>query len=213
MRFLLIFLFILNCAIAQVADGKYAFNKFHLVLKPDGMFAFYKADASVLEIVSGNYSNKNDSIILTTREADNETIIFMIFKENDSLVLERIYLQKQFHSEKILLPKNFYLIESYHKNLSTKQKLYWEDYASKKVAIYQFTDDKKPVSINNYKNDLLHGEQVTYFNSYYPTQAIVSSYKQGVKHGVEIFYNPKGQVQKAQKWKNDTLKKEKIFLL
>lgn len=212
MKFLLVLIFLFNLVSAQVSDGKYAFNKYHLVFKPDGMFAFYKADAPVLEIVSGNFSTKNDSIILTTREANNETIVFMILTEKDSLELERIYLQKQFKSNKIILPKNFYLIESYHENLSTKQKLYWEDYTSRKVAIYQFSNDKKPLSINNYKENLLHGEQVIYFDSHYPTQAIVSSYKHGEKHGAELFYNPKGQVLKAQKWKKEVLKKEKIFL-
>lgn len=194
---------------------KYTFELYELTLHPDNQYIFYNKEVSIRSIVAGDYHIKNDTLILTTHKANDEKAIFMMLsKSENDLILKQLYLQKEFISEKIELPSKFYLKATYYNNNHIFKQYIWHDKESFDYDIYSFSGNQNPLSLARYKNNLLEGEQVMFFNQREITPKILKYFKSGEKTNTWVYLeqaNGRLLVYKTEKYKKGKLKKTKQF--
>lgn len=195
---------------------KYTFDLYELTFHLDNQYIFYNKEVTIRSIISGNYHVKSDSIILTTHKGENTDAIFMIFKKSeDDLVLNQIYIQKDFISKKIELPKLLYLKATYYEDNQIFEQYVWQNKKNLSYDVYAFSPQQNPKSIARFKNNLLEGEQVSFFNEKEIAPQTLKYFSQGEKVGTWVYLKKvKGQllVYKTEKYKKGKLRKTKKFI-
>ena len=192
---------------------KYTYELYELTLHPDNQFVFYNKEVSIRSIVAGDYLLKNDSIILTTHRNEDKKAVFMILLlEENQLVLEQQFLQKEFISDKIDIPAKLYLKATYYDSNQIFQQYFWKDQATYDYEIYSFNENKNPLSIERFEDNLQQGEQIDFFDDREIIPKTLKHYESGEKSGTWIYLKRENDTIipfKKEKYKKGKLKKSK----
>jgi hypothetical protein len=206
----IIFLFFLSSH-AWAFNCKYRFENFEISLKPDNFFTFHQIDAPVRDISSGKYYLYGDSIVLATHEYNSQEAVLMILVKENDLSVRVVYLQKQLAVSKLIYPIKYFLLEEYYANHEINKRWYWQSYDEGTFELYNYTPEKKLVSIKRYNNFLLEGEQVEFFtNLNKPVTKSIKEFKNGVRHGFSVYFAQNSDETLVEKYKNGKLKSTKM---
>lgn len=198
MRNLLFSYLIFSIVNGQVNRSKYTSNGFELILNTDSTFIFYNSLSPVKEIVVGNVYSKKDSVVLSTHHMNGESIVFMILFFKDSLEINSIYLQPEFLSEKIRIPKKLYLSEVYYDNGRIKSQYFWKNQNNRELSIISFNQNLQPQKIENYKNHQFHGEQVVFKKHNNVLPDTIRYFKNGVENKKFLVFSEYGKTEKVK---------------
>lgn len=136
--------------------------------------------------------------MLSTHHINGESIVFMILFFKDSLEINSVYLQPQFISEKIKIPKKLYLSEVYYSNGRIKSQYFWKNQNSRELSIISFNENLQPQKVENYKNHQLHGEQVVFKNQQNVVPDTIRYFKNGVESREHVVFSENGKAEKVK---------------
>lgn len=208
----LLFIALLFILQGKAQSNIYTSNQFILNLnEKNKQFSFYAKELSLELTISGSYTFKEDSLILTTHKINGETAIFAIYHLSKHQLIN-LFKQKEFYTN---IPPKLYLLKKIHANGSIAQENYWQNFENGKYEKYEFDENKNILAKQNYSQFKLDGKQLIFKGDKQSTISFELNYKNGQLHGKSYYYNklenevPQVELLKIEKYKKGILKKTK----
>lgn len=174
----------LYCSSLIAQSTLYTTADFALYLQADSSFVFYPKEMSLKARVAGDYTLRNDSLILTTHQVDGIRAIFAIYSM-DELRLDLLHSQKEFLAS---LPTRFYKSKTFYPDRSLHQEYRWLNEKQGNYDLYTFSDDLYMLSLEKYEHHQLDGLQLYYFNNPYAVIEKQVHYKAGLLEGASFYF-------------------------
>lgn len=184
MRFILsIFILVVHTSWAStVFEG----DNFVLVLQGGSTYLMYPKEESLALRFSGEYTQRNDSLILTTYQYGDESIILGIY-HFAATQLQALYSQATWEA---YLPDDFYIQKRLYPNGVIREDYRWDDYANGNYLLYKFSPERWIRSITNYAQGQKQGKEIIFFSNELGVIKEEKNYDQGLLSGKSYRYEP-----------------------
>jgi len=157
-----------------------------LVLNEDSTYLMYPKEESLALRFSGESIRHNDSLILTTYNYKDESIILAIYQIS-STHLNLLYSQVIWET---ILPENFYIQKRLYSNGVICEEYFWDNHANGSYILYSFSPERWIRSIAHYAQGQKHGKELIFFNNAYGTIKEEKNYLNGLLSGKCYTYEP-----------------------
>lgn len=174
----------------SAATDIYVSSYLQLQLDSDGGFIYYNKEAPVLDVTSGEYVHRNDSLILTTHEHDGLKAIFAIFDYSDSLKLLNLYSGLRTTRARTVFPKVFVLLKKVASNGVVLEQFEWLSAQRGEYIQRSYSPQKELLSIQEFKEGKKQGMRMEFLKNPYQVPSKLSQYKEGKKHGKVWYFEP-----------------------
>lgn len=157
---------------------------FAIELKDNHHFLAYPKENAAFNLISGDYVEQSDSLILSTHEFGGEKAIFAIFQQEPHRI-KPVYIQKAYRK---VIREDFMRTYEYYTNGRIKTEYYWEDKSKLKFTKYEFNSSQWIVSLTQYNQGVKEGKELIFFDSPHGVIHEERSYEEGQLSGKTYLY-------------------------